>query len=196
MQISAPNELVVRCLAHEEAAWEEFVRRYANLIYATILKVQLPPEDVEEAFQSSMVAIHQQLPKLREPDRIVSWIVGISHRQAVNRIRARTREQATSDTELLTRPDETALPDADLVKLERIQHVREGMAQLSDRCQRLIQYLFFADPAPDYETISKTEGIPIGSIGPTRARCLDKLRTLLDETDVLDEIERDGEGSS
>ena len=181
VQNPTPESLVARCLAHDEAAWAELVRRYANLIYATILRVQLPEHDVEEAFQSSIVAIHQQLPRLREPDRLVSWIVGIAHRQAINRIRARTRDLTVGDVDLDTRVADDELPDTERLRLVEIHNVREAIAGLSDRCRSLLQSLFFEHPAPDYETISSRDRIPIGSIGPTRARCLDKLRALLIE---------------
>lgn len=182
VQNPSPESLVARCLAHDEAAWAELVRRYANLIYSTILRVQLPEHDVEEAFQSSIVAIHHQLPRLREPDRIVSWIVGIAHRQAINRIRARTRDLTVTDLDLETHAAEEELPDSERVRLVEVQEVREAIDGLSDRCRNLLHSLFFEHPAPDYETISKRDRIPIGSIGPTRARCLDKLRAILVES--------------
>ena len=181
VQNPRPELLVARCLAHEEAAWSEFVERYANLIYATILRVQLPEEDVEEAFQSSIVAIHKQLPKLREPERLASWIVGIAHRQAINRIRVRTRDLTVPDVDLETHVADLELPDSERSRLIEIQQVREAVEHLTGRCRVLLHSLFFEDPPPDYETISRRDGIPIGSIGPTRARCLDKLRTFLEE---------------
>ena len=179
MQNPTPAALVARCLEHDEAAWTGLVRRYSNLIYATIVRVQLPEHDVEEAFQSSIVAIHQQLPRLREPDRLVSWIVGIAHRQAINRIRARTRDLSVPGVDLQMYVAEEELPDTERLRLVEIHEVREAIEGLSDRCRRLLHSLFFEHPVPDYETISKRDGVPIGSIGPTRARCLDKLRSTL-----------------
>lgn len=185
VQNPTPESLVARCLAHDDDAWTEFVRRYANLIYATILRVQLPEEDVEEAFQASIVAIHQQLAKLREPERLVSWIVGIAHRQAINRIRARGRDLTVVELDPEAHVAENELPDEERHRLLQVQQVREALENLPDRCRHLLHSLFFEDPAPDYETISRRAGIPIGSIGPTRARCLDKLRAGLGDAGWL-----------
>ena len=68
------------------------------------------------------------------------------------------------------------LPDAVRVRLEQAQQAREALAGLSERCRRLLGYLFFEDPPLDYAEIARREGLPIGSLGPTRARCLEKLR--------------------
>lgn len=180
------RELVDRCLRGEEAAWRQFLDRYSRLIYATILKVGLPAADQEEAFQETVVAIYQQLGRLRDNDRLVSWIVGIAWRQSINRIRARGRDRriGAMDGESAAgseRPASEVPPDKMRLALERAQHAQEGLAALSERCRRLVRYLFYEDPPPDYAEISRREGIPIGSLGPTRARCLEKLRTYFKE---------------
>jgi RNA polymerase sigma factor (sigma-70 family) len=174
--------LVARCLRGEEAAWALFLERYGRLIYATILKVGLPAVEQEEAFQETVMAVFRQLGRLRENDRLVSWIVGIAWRQAINRIRARGRERRYTEMDdgqvsILEAMPGDLPPDQTRLALERAQHAREGMAALPERCRRLLQYLFYEDPPPDYAEISRREGIPIGSLGPTRARCLEKLRT-------------------
>ena len=199
MQTTSPADLVTSCLQKNELAWEELLKRYGNLIYSTILKVQLPEDEVEEAFQSSVVAIHQQLPRLRDPDRLVSWIIGISYRQAINRIRSRRREM-TIDSLPEGWLDQNSihsvspeLPDQTRVRLTDVQMTREGFGELNERCRRLLQSLFFDDPSPDYTEISEREGIPVGSIGPTRARCLEKLRQLLLEQGWQPETNPEGE---
>lgn len=176
-----------RCLEHADQAWDEMLRRYSNLIYSTILKVGLPPEEQEEAFQATVVAIYRQLPRLRQPERLLSWIIGIAWRQAVNRIRSRSRETRLEEVtdpimaHAIDRPAAGPLPDEERLALARSQQLLEALEQLSERCQRLLGYLFFEDPAPDYQEISRREKIPIGSLGPTRARCLDKLRKLFQD---------------
>lgn len=185
MQNADLEALVRACLDGREAGWAEFVRRYGNLIYATILRVELGPDDAEEAFQLSVVAMHERLGELRDPSRLVPWIIGISYRQAINRIRSRRREvsvefvsEAMMEASGLHTHTEQ-LPDDLRVRLEQQQSVSEALERLPERCQRLLDSLFFEEPAPEYEEIARREGIPIGSIGPTRARCLDKLRRAL-----------------
>jgi RNA polymerase sigma factor (sigma-70 family) len=175
------DDLIARCLAHDEGAWAEFLHRYQRLIYSTILKVGLPADETEDAFQASIGAIYRQLPRLRHPDKLLSWIVGISWRQAINRIRYRSKEisLAPDDPALENPLDPRAtegLADQARVELERAQQAQEAMTALPERCRRLLQYLFYEDPSPDYAEIARREGIPIGSLGPTRARCLEKLR--------------------
>lgn len=189
MQNASPEDLIAACLAHEESAWTEMVRRYANLIYSTILRTDLPGEEVEEAFQASIVAIHQQLPGLRDPDRLVPWIIGISYRQAINRIRARCRESVGAVSHAMLEasglvPELNDLPDRVRLRLEQSHQVQSALARLPERCRNLLHSLFFEEPAPEYAEIAARDGIPIGSIGPTRARCLEKMRQILERSDL------------
>jgi RNA polymerase sigma factor (sigma-70 family) len=183
------TELIDACIAQRPESWEEFLRRYANLIYSTILKVGLPDEDQEDAFQSSILVIYADLGRLRNRESLASWIVGITYRQAINRIRSRTRARETALEEgdegsgrvMVDPPDSGDLPDHSRVELERAQQIAEALERLPGRCRRLLQILFYEDPSPDYGEISRREGLPVGSIGPTRARCLEKMRRIYEE---------------
>jgi len=179
---ASPHDLIQRCLRGDEGAWDEFVAAYANLIHSTVLKFDLSRDDAAEAFQCSVVAIHRQLASLRNADRLVPWIIGISARQAVNHIRARTRHARALERrsqELVAEESATPLPDHVLLELERAQAVQEAFSQLSPRCRALLTRLFFDDPPSSYDEIARRERIPRGSIGPVRQRCLDQLRRLL-----------------
>lgn len=180
--------LVRDCLANRPGAWEEFLHRYSNLIYSTILKDGLPRTEQEDAYQAAIVAIYRQLGSLRDTARLVPWIVVISHRQAINRIRARRKETSLDDISAADLAKAEAalansdgLPDVQVVALERAQQATETLSRLPERCRRLIQLLFYEDPAPDYSEIARQEGIPVGSIGPTRARCLEKARRIFED---------------
>ena len=181
-----PERLLLECLGRNEGAWEEFLRRYADLIYSTILKVGLEESDRKDAFQSTVLAIYQEIDKLRDPARLPSWIIGIAYRQGVNRVRARMRSRETSMDALPAPLIEDALPlsapgpppDEERMALEKSQQVREAMELLPERCRRLLEMLFYEDPSPDYREVARREGIPIGSIGPTRARCIERLRRI------------------
>jgi RNA polymerase sigma factor (sigma-70 family) len=185
----SPTELVDACVERRPGSWEEFLRRYANLIYSTILKVGLPDADQEDAFQSAILVIYADLGRLRSRESIASWIVGITYRQAINRIRARTRARETPLEEDEDMPGRSVidplapgdLPDQSRVELERAQQIAEALERLPERCRRLLRILFYEDPAPDYGEISRREGLPVGSIGPTRARCLEKMRRVYEE---------------
>lgn len=181
------DELAEHCLANENTAWQELLRRYGRLIYSTILKADLSTDDREEAFQSTIVAIHRSLPRLRDRERLVSWIIAIAWRQAVNCIRRNAREprvQAGADPpgpDALGPLASDPLPPETRVQLERAQQAQEALAALPERCRRLLRYLFYEDPGPDYAEIARREGLPIGSLGPTRARCLERMRRYFEE---------------
>lgn len=179
---SRKPDLIDRCLRHEPGAWEEFLRSYGRLIYSTIHRVSLPPEEQDDAFQTSVMAIYRQLPNLRDGTKLVPWIVGISWRQAVDQIRSRargTRVETIGDGILDRRvdgPTDAPLPGQDRIDLERAHHAREALDSLPERCKRLLTLMFYEDPPLDYAEIARRGGVPIGSLGPTRARCLARMR--------------------
>jgi RNA polymerase sigma factor (sigma-70 family) len=181
------EELVRRCLVQAPGAWEEFLRRYGDLIYSTIqMKVGLSEADREDAFQNAVVAIYTHLDRLRDPERLVPWIIRIAYRHGVNRIRVRTRRRETPideipDTQLRSMEGEGTeeLPGEQAqLDLEYGQRAREAMEIIPARCRELLQVLFYQDPPLDYGDVARRLSIPIGSIGPTRARCLEKMRRI------------------
>lgn len=177
------DELITRCLANEDSAWQEFLYRYARLMYATIIRTGLSRGDQPDAFQASMIAIYRGLPKLRDRSRLTPWIISISSRQAISSIRRFLREsQRYVPTEDVPKyPSKTPLPSDERVRLERAQQAQEALEMLPERCQRLLTYLFREDPTPSYEEIARREGIPVGSLGPNRARCLERMRRYFEE---------------
>lgn len=192
---SEAPELAVACVRHAPGAWEEFLRRYGNLIYSTLHRLGLDEEAREEGFQTSVIAIHRALPELRDAESLVSWIIRITYRQGVNQIRARTRARETPIEEMTevalhraANPveDEPVPPDEIRLRLERAQMAEALMDAISERCKRLLALLFYEDPPLDYSEISQREGIPVGSIGPTRARCLERARRVAADRGFLD----------
>jgi RNA polymerase sigma factor (sigma-70 family) len=188
-----PEELLRRCKANDEWAWEEFVRRYADLVYTTIqAKVGLSAGELEDAFQETFLSIYQNLTKLRDTSKLVAWIVRIAYFQGVNRIRKRDRIREVSIEHLPEEeiPDNVAgrfEPPEDLViRLRRAQRAKALMELLPKRCRGLLYELFYRDPVPSYDEIALRLGIPVGSIGPTRARCLSRMRRLWEERGVED----------
>jgi RNA polymerase sigma factor (sigma-70 family) len=182
MQLT-PDELVRSCLGHDEGAWAEFLRRYGNLIYSTILKVDLPEHEKEEAFQNTVEAIYLHLPRLRDSTRLIAWIVGIARRQAINCIRGRTRAEALRDAQGVeleaAEAGDRVRVDEDRILLEQAQWAQEAMAALPESCRRLLRLMFYEDPPLGYEEIARRRGIPVGSLGPTRIRCLARMREFL-----------------
>jgi RNA polymerase sigma factor (sigma-70 family) len=174
------DDLIERCIERRPGAWEEFIRRYADVIYTTIRRVGLRPDDADEAFQCTIVAAFRTLQNLKKKESLVPWVIGIAYRQAINRIRSRTRsrEVPIGQSEF---PDPGPPPDQEMRAIDHAERLAEAFALMPERCRRLLHILFYEDPVPDYEAISQREGLPVGSIGPTRLRCLKKMREILQE---------------
>ena len=176
------QRLVDRCLRGDAAAWEALVRRHERLVHAVSRSYHLSESDLGDVFQDVFAALVSGLPRLREPRALVRWISSTTQRIARATALKRRREQALSAAPE-TIP-ELAAGDppvgADLERLEEQAMVRLGLAALSPRCQRLIEALYYEDPAPGYSSIARRLGLPMGSIGPTRARYLERLRAAIE----------------
>jgi RNA polymerase sigma factor (sigma-70 family) len=178
--------LVARCLRGEVAGWDGLVRRYQRLVYTVALRIGLDEHAAADVFQSVFQRLMQHLPSLRDPTRLQAWIVTTAKREAL-----RQRERG-SRTVSMTAPDdddeqaqwdiadESPLPEEALEQLQVQDRVRDAMERLDARCRDLLTLLFSeADEGIPYEDVAVRLSMPVGSIGPTRARCLAKLRTLV-----------------
>lgn len=179
------TRLVERCRAGDPRAWDEFLRTFQNLLHATLRKYDLDDDEREEAFQITVMAAYEGIGDLEDPRRLVSWLIGIASRQAVNRIRAGSRRRRAYEDEARRTEDRMnltsagELPDAEVHRLEDAQLVSEALAAATDRCRTLLTRLFLEEPRPSYDRIAEEAGVPRGSIGPHRQRCLERLRRFL-----------------
>lgn len=178
--------LVARCLAGEARAWDALVRRHERLVYAIGRSYRLADEDLGDLFQDVFAALHRGLPRLRDGRTLCRWLSSTSDRMARTLALRRRREQALSApaheiTDILADPGPS--PAAELEALEAQQRVRMALAGLAPRCQKLLHALYYEDPTPAYAELSRRLGVPIGSLGPTRARCMDRLRAGLGSED-------------
>jgi RNA polymerase sigma factor (sigma-70 family) len=134
-------------------------------------------------FQSVFARLLEHLHKLEQPDRVHAWLVTTAKRETWRLLRQRSaaKEVSTDDEEAQELPADLPLPHEALQRLEDQHLVRLALERLEDHCRRLLTSLFFHDTPPSYGDIAIQLGMPTGSIGPTRARCLQKLRGLLVE---------------
>jgi RNA polymerase sigma factor (sigma-70 family) len=177
--------LVARCLAGEPRAWDALVRRHERLVYAVARSWRLSDEDLGDCFQEVFAALVKGLPRLRDARTLVRWLSSTTERVARTIALRRRREQAlqVSEPEVLdNQPADGAPLGADLERLESQALVRLAMSGLSERCQRLLLALYYEDPAPPYAQLARRLGVPVGSLGPTRARCMEKLRERLESS--------------
>jgi RNA polymerase sigma factor (sigma-70 family) len=175
------QRLVERCLAGDAPSWERLVRRHERLVFAVARSYRLSDGDLADVFQEVFAALVGGLPRLREPRALVRWLSSTTQRIARALALRRRREQALSagDPAELAIPAEQDAIETDLERLEEQALVRLAMAALQPRCRRLLEALYYEDPAPAYADVARRLGVPMGSIGPTRARCFERLRAAL-----------------
>jgi RNA polymerase sigma factor (sigma-70 family) len=178
------DEALVRaCRRGEAAAWETLVMRYQRLIYAIARRAGLDKDQCAEAFQSVFVALVEHLDRIENPARVGAWLATAARYESW-RVRRRMRGVAVPDIDNPSYAEQllndTPL-DSALLQLEQQNLIRKAVATLDERCRTLVTLLFYrADPS-SYAEIAALLGISEGSIGPTRARCLAKVRRLLEE---------------
>lgn len=173
------SRLVARCLEGDGKAWEALVRRHERLVYAIGRSYRLSDDDLADVFQEVFTALFKGLPRMREGRTLVRWLSSTTER--ITRTTALSRRKATAREEqdpakLNKLTDGTEEIGADLERLEQQHHMRMAMGGLSERCKRLIEALYYEDPTPSYSELSQRLGVPVGSLGPTRARCMERLR--------------------
>jgi RNA polymerase sigma factor (sigma-70 family) len=170
-------DLVTSARCGDRQAWTALVERYAPLIWSICRKYRLGQADADDIGQSVWLRLFDQLDKIRDPAALPGWLATTTRRECGRVARASRGPHAVVyplDAENV--PDEQAeAAEQEVLAAERHAALREAFGQLPPPCQRLVAALI-ADPPVPYAEVSARLGIPIGSIGPTRSRCLDKLR--------------------
>jgi RNA polymerase sigma factor (sigma-70 family) len=182
---ASDDELLAACLRGEPAAWDALVDRYAALIYSIPLRFGLGDADAADVFQWVCLTLLEKLHTVRAPQGLAAWLITTTRRQCLAVARQRRREQARSaganspGAEYRV-PDPDLVPEEELLALERQRVVRSAVNQLSSNCRKLVEALFSDTAAQaSYQQLADRLGVPMNSLGPTRARCLEKLRRLL-----------------
>jgi RNA polymerase sigma factor (sigma-70 family) len=176
-------DLISRCLDQDAEAWETLLRRYQRLIASITNKFGLSSDDASDIFQSVCMTLFQQLPSLRKQDKLSSWIITVTVRECW---KFRKRQVQTDSIDASGGENSSELSDQtyhmmdeSLLSLERQHLIRQAVELLPIQCRQLIQLLFYRDDPTPYSEISRQLGMPVASIGPTRSRCLDKLKEFL-----------------
>jgi RNA polymerase sigma factor (sigma-70 family) len=171
------TDLVTCAKGGDRQAWDALIERYAPLIWSICRKYRLDRADTEDVGQSVWLQLVNQLDKIYDPAALPGWLATTTRRECGRVIRAAHRPRAVVgafDAENI--PDQHAeTAEQELLAAERHAALHEAFTQLPRDGQRLIAMLI-ADPPVPYAEISARLGIPVGSIGPTRSRCLDKMR--------------------
>lgn len=183
------TELVRRCLAGDQPAWQLLVDRHARLVYSCGVRHGLTAPETEELAQDVFTTLAQTLHTIAEPERLPGWLMTSARRLAWRLVQKRRRESpieaadlGESDAHATLQPLFVTMPSMEQLADEwhRQELLGAAMARLGERCRDLLGLLFLAEAEPSYEEISGRLGIAKGGIGPTRTRCLQQLRSILE----------------
>lgn len=177
-------ELVVSAAAGDQQAWDQLVDRFAGLVWHVARGHRLGDADAADVVQTVWLRLVESLPRLREPAAVGGWLATTTRHECLRVLRASAREVADDTAAMLDLPSREASPEA-VLELAEDQHlVRRALDRLSERCRTLLRALAYS-PDDSYADVSASLGVPVGSIGPTRSRCLQQLRRELIASDAL-----------
>jgi RNA polymerase sigma factor (sigma-70 family) len=172
------TELVAAARSRQQRAWDELMRRYGSLVRAVVGRYRLQEADAADAVQNTWCKAVEQLDAVRDPERLGAWLSTTAGRECLALIR-RARRERPDDAAVTARVSTAGGPEAAVLAAEIEGAVTAAVAELGPRRRRLVRELFYL-PEQDYALVSRSMGIPLGSIGPTRGRVLVSLRTSLE----------------
>jgi RNA polymerase sigma factor (sigma-70 family) len=172
--------LVRRATVGDTRAWERLIDKFGRLIWSITREFKLVESDAADVFQTTWMRLIEHIDRIEHGDRVGAWLAATARNECLRCLASHKRLVLAHEDLVLDGPAEHAADiDEALLADERAQIVREAMAHLPRRWQRLLD-LLMADPPASYAEISDELGLPVGSIGPTRGRCLARLRVLLE----------------
>jgi RNA polymerase sigma factor (sigma-70 family) len=181
LQSASVAALVQRAKDSDSRAWEELVARFSGMIAATGRRYRLAPSDISELQQTTWLRLVENVHRIEQPERVGGWLATTARRESLLLVRRASKYRPGADEMLANMADKhLPEPDARPIAEERKVVMRAAWEQLRPRCQELLSLLIEEDPM-GYKDLSKLLDMPVGSIGPTRSRCLEYLRRLVEE---------------
>lgn len=163
-------------------AWHQLVQRFSSLVWSVARSQGLDRIDAADVYQTAWLRLVEHLDRLRDPAAVGGWLVATARNEAIRMSRYRSRERPTEDTAVEEPAADRDHPEIALLLDEERRGVLRAFTQLSHRCQRILRVLA-ACPVTSYEDVAKELDMPVGSLGPTRGRCLKQMRELLEGAD-------------
>ena len=167
----------------DPVAWGEIIRRYGRLISATVGSFRLQEADALDAIQMTWLRLVENAHQVRDPERLGGWLATTARRECLRILHRAKHGPSLVDMEAETVSDPSASPEQRAVDADTACVLRELVDELSPRRRTVIRTLF-TDDSCSYDTVSRIAGIPLGAIGPTRARALGQLRKMLSEREM------------
>ncbi len=180
--------LIAECIQGEENAWDALIDRYQRFIYTVILRCGMSGSDADDIFQNVCLSMYRNLHTLQNTEKLSAWLAAVARQEALRSIRfasaARRGGGAATvqmeDPAAANEPSLLPLPEEQALFQEQQYMLVTGLGELADNCRSLLEMLYLNDPPATYLEISSLLGMPSGSIGPSRSRCLGKLKKILD----------------
>lgn len=175
--------LILAARQGDQAAWQTLVERYQRLIYTVPRRAGLDEGHATDVFQRVFTKLVAHLHRIEQPDRVRAWLVTTAKRETL-RLLEREKRYASSSRDI---SEEHSIPDTDPLPEEKIQSLEEAnlvqlaVQEVGGKCTALLTLLFYENQDNSYAEIAVQLGIKAGSIGPTRARCLQKVQRLLEK---------------
>lgn len=176
-------ELVERCLTGDDAAWSVLVARYERLVYSVALRQGLSFDDAADVTQTVFEALFQSLGQIRHTPNLAAWLVSVTQRHCW-RANLKRRQETPTDAplETVTGGNAKLVHPPGVARLDEAADslaIVEAVTSLPEPCRTLLLSLYFDPTEPSYAEVAVRLRRPVGSIGPTRARCLESLRQIL-----------------
>lgn len=171
------SQLVDRCLSGDESAWREFVDRHSRLVYSIPKRSRFDDAACDDIFQEVFLAAFRNLESLRDAQTVPKWLITTAVRACARYARKHRKSLDVQPPESIAEPE--------MERQERLSALHRGLEQIGDRCRELLLRLHTQGPNVSYDLVAEELGIPRGSIGPTRQRCLEKLARQLGDLGEL-----------
>lgn len=174
------TQLVAAAADGDAAAWNQLTQQYSGLLWAIARGYRLSPADAADVVQTTWLRLVENLDRLRDAERVGAWLAATARHECLRVVRRSARQVPTGEDfdSAAEDHDDRWSPELRVVETERDRLLYDAVEQLPDRCRQLIRTLM-ADPPPSYEEVSAALDMPVGSIGPSRGRCLAHLRRTL-----------------
>jgi len=183
---STDEELVNACRSGSEAAWELIVYKYQNLIFSVPRRAGLDRDAASDVLQDVFKTLFEKLDSLEQPQFLRAWLTTTARHKTIHFIQKEKRGKFLpllgEENEINYEVFDTALlPDEVLLRLEKENQIESALSKIDNRCRLLLTMLYLEIEQIPYQQIADALDLPVGSIGPTRARCLKKLLKFLPE---------------
>ena len=181
------RELLRACRASDAGAWERLFDRYERLAFSIPLNYGLTADDAADIAQLTFTILLQSLATLPEDVRLAPWLATVARRHTWRLVARRRREAVNPDEDIAGNEIYGGAVDH-RERAELIEWLVQGLNSLDERCRKLLLALYFDEEQPSYAQVAERLNMPLGSVGPTRARCLEQMKRQLEKTDAPEAV--------